>query len=200
MGHMVPVVETEPANPFTCYLPHHGVLRKGRLSSNIRVVFNGSSRTSSGISLNDILHTGAKLQTNIFEVLLWFRSHRFVFSSDIVKMYRQILLHPDDQDLQRIFWHDANEQVISYRLTTVTYGLSCAPFLAFRTLQQLIEDEGHRFPKAIAPLTKGLLWQPHHDAFSLCAAPSSDHVVTKRLALSETAQIYDPLGFISPVV
>ncbi|KYN05933.1 hypothetical protein ALC62_03129 [Cyphomyrmex costatus] len=103
MGHMVPVAEPESANPFTCYLPHHGVLRKGSLSSNIRVVFNGSSRTSSGISLNDILHAGAKLQTNIFEVLLWFRSHRFVFSSDIVKMYRQILLHPDDQDFQRIF-------------------------------------------------------------------------------------------------
>jgi len=44
----------------------------------------------------------------------------------------------------------------SHRLTTVTYGLNCALFLALRTIQQLIKDEGQRFPKAIAPLTKGM--------------------------------------------
>ncbi|GFT23624.1 integrase catalytic domain-containing protein [Trichonephila clavipes] len=30
----------------------------------------------------------------------------------------------------------------------VTYGTSCAPFLAIRTLKQLCEDEKHRFPQA----------------------------------------------------
>ncbi|GFV91655.1 integrase catalytic domain-containing protein [Trichonephila clavipes] len=33
-------------------------------------------------------------------------------------------------------------------LLTVTYGTSCAPFLAIRTLKQLCEDEKHRFPQA----------------------------------------------------
>lgn len=36
----------------------------------------------------------------------------------------------------------------------MTYGLNCAPFLALRTIQQLVDDEGHRFPKAIVPMTK----------------------------------------------
>lgn len=70
-------------------------------------------------------------------------------------MYRQILVHPGDRDLQRIFWYDSNDQVRPYQLTTVTYGLNCAPFLALRVLQQLISDEGQRFPKAIPSFSKG---------------------------------------------
>ncbi|XP_022194935.2 uncharacterized protein LOC111052529 [Nilaparvata lugens] len=35
-----------------------------------------------------------------------------------------------------------------YPLTTVSYGVSSSPFLAIRTLRQLIEDEGQRFPAA----------------------------------------------------
>ena len=41
----------------------------------------------------------------------WFRLHEFVFSVDITKMYRQILVHSDDKNLQRIFWYDSNRQL-----------------------------------------------------------------------------------------
>ncbi|XP_029162483.1 uncharacterized protein LOC114934042 [Nylanderia fulva] len=61
-------------------------------------------------------------------------------------MYRQILVHPDDRSLQRILWRANHKTDIQeYWLCTVTYGLSCAPFLAIRTLRQLAEE--HRFPK-----------------------------------------------------
>ncbi|GBL90102.1 hypothetical protein AVEN_135458-1 [Araneus ventricosus] len=64
-------------------------------------------------------------------------------------MYRQILVDPDQQDLQRIVWKKGpNAEVSSYRLKTITYGMSNAPFLAMRTLQQLAEDEKLRFPLA----------------------------------------------------
>jgi hypothetical protein len=33
-----------------------------------------------------------------------------------------------------------------YQLTTVTYGMACAPYLAIRVLQQLAEDEKTNFP------------------------------------------------------
>ncbi|GFV20595.1 uncharacterized protein TNCV_776411 [Trichonephila clavipes] len=39
-------------------------------------------------------------------------------------------------------------EILTYRLKTVTYGLSNAPFLAIRTLQQLAKDEKSRFPLA----------------------------------------------------
>ncbi|GFW23129.1 integrase catalytic domain-containing protein [Trichonephila clavipes] len=64
-------------------------------------------------------------------------------------MYRQILINPDQQDLQRIIWkHGLDAEILMYRLKTVTYGLSNAPFLAIRTLQQLAKDEKSRFPLA----------------------------------------------------
>lgn len=68
-------------------------------------------------------------------------------TADIEKMYRQILVHPDDRDLQRIVWRDHEAaDVREFRLNTVTYGLACAPYLAIRTLRQLAEDEEARFP------------------------------------------------------
>ncbi|XP_029158933.1 uncharacterized protein LOC114931136 [Nylanderia fulva] len=137
------------------YLSHHGMWRESSTTTKLRVVFNGSSRTTSGVSLNEILHTGPKLQVDLFNVLIWFRQFRYVFSVDIENMYRQIQVHPDDWRFQRIRWSHSDEDVNSYELTTVTYGLICAPYLALRTIAQLIEDEGTNFPSAVPCLTHG---------------------------------------------
>ncbi|XP_011860154.1 PREDICTED: uncharacterized protein LOC105557508 [Vollenhovia emeryi] len=154
LGHMVEA--TLPDNFANIYyLPHHGILKQEGDNSKIRVVFNGSSRTSSGVSLNEILHSGAKLQTDIADILLWLRIHRYLFSADIEKMFRQIAVHPEDWNYQRIIWFGPDQQPVDFCLTTVTYGLSCAPFLALRCLQQLVHDDGPKFPKAILPMTKG---------------------------------------------
>lgn len=155
LGHMSLVSEVDTIYRPVYYLPHHGVMKEQNRTTKLRVVFNGSSKTTSGLSLNDILLPGANLQGDIADVLMWIRLHRYLFSTDIVKMYRQINVHPEDQDLQRIFWFGQDQQRLSYRLTTVTYGLNCAPFLALRTLQQLVEDEGSRYPLAIPCLIKG---------------------------------------------
>lgn len=95
LGHMK-ASSTPVDSTLICYLPHHGVLREQSSTTKLRVVLNGSSSTSNGTSLNEILHAGSKLQTEISDVLLWIRSHRFLFSTDIVKMFRQIAVHPDD--------------------------------------------------------------------------------------------------------
>ncbi|XP_044595862.1 uncharacterized protein LOC123272906 [Cotesia glomerata] len=155
LGHMqaIPTVDPEPEPVY--YLPHHGILRGSSLATKFRVVFNASNKTTSGVSLNDLLHTGAKLQRDLFEVLIWFRLFQYVFTSDIEKMYRQIKIHPDDWNFQRILWLDHQYRIIQYHLTTVTYGISAAPFLALRTILQLIRDEGSKYPKAVPVLLSG---------------------------------------------
>ncbi|XP_015119028.1 uncharacterized protein LOC107042482 [Diachasma alloeum] len=65
------------------YLPHHGVVRESSETTKLRVVFNGSAKTSSGNSLSNIFHTGAKLQKDISDVLLWSRQHKVIFMTDI---------------------------------------------------------------------------------------------------------------------
>ncbi|XP_046143213.1 uncharacterized protein LOC123988171 [Osmia bicornis bicornis] len=136
-------------------LPHHGVLRLDSSTTKLRVVFNGSKATTSGKSVNDLMHTGANLLLNVTDVLIWLRHYDHNFATDITKMYRQVAVHKDDWDLQRILWIDEDHNVIPYQLTTVTYGTKAAPFLSTRALMQLVHDEGHRFPLATPSLTHG---------------------------------------------
>lgn len=139
--------ENNSENP-CYYLPHHGVYRPEKLSTKLRVVFNASANTTSGKSLNDILMKG-EVKEDIFDIMVRFRKHKYAFTTDIQKMFRQILVDPDQCDLLRILWKPANEDhPVTYRLKTVTYGTTCAPFLAIRTVKQLALDEEAKFPLA----------------------------------------------------
>ncbi|XP_068158228.1 uncharacterized protein [Drosophila tropicalis] len=146
LGHMKEVAADEDTNVCkkSFYLPHHPVI-----GAKLRVVFDGSFQDRDGRSLNDALHIGLCIQRNLFNVCLRFRMHRFVFSADIVKMFRQILVAPEHQNFQRILWReDPEEPLKHYKLTTVTYGTACAPFLAVRVLEQLATDHEYEFPRA----------------------------------------------------
>ncbi|XP_054276847.1 uncharacterized protein LOC128995847 [Macrosteles quadrilineatus] len=147
-GHMELAHNVDLSSPHY-YLPHHGVLKESSSTTKLGTVFDASAKTSNGTSLNDILLTGRKMQTNICDLLLMFRTHSVVFSCDIRQMYRQIKVHPEDQRFQYILWHTRPDQPPStFRLTTVTYGVNCSPYLAIRTLHQLANDEGDSFPEA----------------------------------------------------
>ncbi|XP_011875597.1 PREDICTED: uncharacterized protein LOC105566304, partial [Vollenhovia emeryi] len=144
---MTPISSSFHHSSTSVFLPHHGVLREASSTTKLRVVFNGSARTTSGISLNDCLHAGPKLQLDLDAVILRWRMHAFAFAADIEKMYRQIVIHPDDRHYQQILW-SSTDSPRSYQLCTVTYGLTCAPYLALRVLQQLATDEEDLHPQA----------------------------------------------------
>ncbi|XP_078049863.1 uncharacterized protein LOC144476616 [Augochlora pura] len=150
LGHMSEV----PDNNEGYYLPHHGVIKMSSQTTKLRIVFDGSAASSTGISLNDTLHTGPKIQDDLFHILLRFRTHQYVITGDIEKMYRQFLLCPEDRKYQQILWRDDKNHLKTYQLNTITFGLSAAPYLAIRCLQQLADDEGHRFTQASSVLKK----------------------------------------------
>lgn len=52
------------------YLPHHGVTRESSSTTKLRVVFNGSTRTSNGTTLNKHLLTGENLLPALRDILL----------------------------------------------------------------------------------------------------------------------------------
>ncbi|KAJ8973663.1 hypothetical protein NQ317_005381 [Molorchus minor] len=99
------------------YSPHHGVLKEDSVSTKLRVVFNSSAPSSTGVSYNDLQMAGPKLQDDLICILLRFRQHRLVVSGDIAKMYRQVLVDEEFKPLQLILWrpnpdHDSIHQTV----------------------------------------------------------------------------------------
>ncbi|XP_029165881.1 uncharacterized protein LOC114936752, partial [Nylanderia fulva] len=154
LDHMRPVASNR-AQSREFFLPHHGVTRETSTTTKLRVVFNGSQKTNLGLSLNEYLLVGPKLQTDLADILMRWRRHRYVFAADIEKMYRQIRVHEDDWPLQKILWRDSlDERPQEYALCTVTYGLACAPYLALRCLRQLALDHDSTRPHAAETLCR----------------------------------------------
>lgn len=134
----------------TYYLPHHAILRPQSASTKLRVVFNASASTTTGASLNDVLLEGPNIYPEIIDIIMRFRLYKYVFSTDIVKMFRNILINKNHQQLQRMLWRDSPEENLKcIQLKTVTYGTKCAPYLAYKTLQTLSQDESESFPLAV---------------------------------------------------
>lgn len=251
------------------YLPHHSVMKEST-TTKLRVVFNASQRTSNGSSLNEQLAIGKTNQRDIIAILVDWRFKQFGCSSDIEKMYRQIKLHPSQRMWQKILWRASTDEPIDeYQLSTVTYGMANAPYLAIRTLSQLADDCEKEFPIAAEILrnkfyvddgmfgadtveelcehyssirrllrsggfnlrkwstncaklremipekdmetpvntidnsvkTLGISWVTTTDMLQVnVIIKSTQNVRTKRELLSQIASLYDPLGWLAPVI
>ena len=131
------------------YLPMHSVVKQSSTSTKLRVVFDGSAHTSTGASLNNILHSGPTLQPLLSDTLMRFRSYPIALTADVSKMYREVELHPTDRDLHRFVWRPTpQDDLKDFRMTRVTFGVSASPYLAIKTLQQTAKDHGADHPTA----------------------------------------------------
>ncbi|XP_066598844.1 uncharacterized protein [Prorops nasuta] len=129
------------------YIPHHAVFKPTSTTTKTRVVFDASASSAGELSLNDSLLVGPTIQPKLFEQLIKARCHKILITADIEKMYRQIWIHESDRKYQRIFWR-INNEIQTYQLNTVTFGVASSPFLAIRVLKQLADDDGYKFPLA----------------------------------------------------
>lgn len=138
LGHMSRVYTFNKPNYF---MPHHGVLRSQATSTKLRVVYDASSPSSTGVSLNALQLVGPPIQGDLLAILLRFRENRYVACADIEKMYRQVVVDESQRDLQLILWRDNPSDALEiYQLNTVTYGTASAPFLSCRCLKQLAQE------------------------------------------------------------
>ncbi|GFY15691.1 uncharacterized protein TNCV_1283361 [Trichonephila clavipes] len=178
LGHMKEVTnETEP--DITYYATHHGIYRPEKSTTKLRVVFNCSSLTDNGISLNDIQYNGGVIQEDLYAQMLRFRTYTYAFTADIKMMYRTILINPKQRNLQRIVWCESeHESPKIYELSTVTYGTVSAPYLAQRTLTQLSMDEEANFPIAASVLRNNLYMDD-----VLCGAATLEEAIVLRQQL-----------------
>ena len=81
-GHARVVKEEENSDRIR-YLPHHAVFRMDKNSSKCRIVFDGSAKTSDGVSLNDCLLEGPNILPDLVHILIRFRCKREALCGDI---------------------------------------------------------------------------------------------------------------------
>lgn len=155
LDHMREVKAEDTKKEEAIYLPHHAVIREDRSTTKVRVVFNASEKNKNGVSLNNMLMVGPRLQADLRHTVMRWRVHPIALITDIVKMYRQVRVSDDDVMFQRIVWRDDPEKEIKdYELLTLTFGTACAPHLAVRALQQTAHNEGHNYSVAAEKVFK----------------------------------------------
>ena len=273
LNHLEPVPDNEIAKPDhqLNFLPHHCVHKEDSTTTKLRVVFDGSAKSSNGNSFNGSLMVGPTVQQDLFSILIRFRLHKVALSGDIAKMYRQIALDPAAKDFHRLLWRDSNTDFIKqFRMTRVTYGIASSAFHSTRSVVEVAnlckdqvlaqsikndfyvddylsgaestEDAKTKVDEICAVLnnygfelrkwasshheitlslpenlrestnqekfmdnnykikTLGVSWKPNSDHFGFYSNLTIQGNVTKRQLLSETAKLFDPVGWLSPIV
>nr|XP_049702858.1 uncharacterized protein LOC126055941 [Helicoverpa armigera] len=128
------------------YIPHHAVVRPDKPMP--RIVLDASARTHTGLSLNEILHIGPNLQTDLFLLLINFRLFPIAINSDIRQMYLRICVPVAQRKYLRIlFRFNENEPLLTFAFNRLPFGLKSSPFIAMRTVRQLASDSPH-YPEA----------------------------------------------------
>ncbi len=130
-------------------MPMHVVIKDSSTTTKLRVVFDASAATSTGVSLNNtLLLPGPTNYPHLTHILTRFRLPKVGLSADVSKMFREVALHRDDRDLHRFLMEDDSGVIRDWRMTRLTFGVTCSPFLAVQVLRQLAEDYVDEFPEA----------------------------------------------------
>lgn len=123
------------------------MIKGSSITTKLRVVFDGSCKSDFGFSFNGVLLVGSIVQSDLISILLKFRIFKYVFTADIIKIYRQILIQDSKTSLQRILWRENDGEPIStYELKTLTYGTASASYLTTRCLNYLAETNQSNLP------------------------------------------------------
>ena len=123
----------------THYIPHHSVINEDNGNTKLRIVYEGCAKTNKSTkSLNECLHRGPNLISNICGVLLRFRVNKIALIADIKKAYLQLQLNPYDRD--RFLWvkdiskEVSKDNIQEFRFCRVIWGIICSAFLLAYTI------------------------------------------------------------------
>ena len=151
----VPLTDLEKPPEEVFYLPIHIVRKETSTTTKVRAVFDASAKTSTGISLNDILLVGPTVHPPLLDVLIRFRSHRVALVADISRMYRAVQLSESDKDLHRFVWRkDPKSPLKDFRMTRITFGVSSSSFIANMCIKQNALDLAAEYPNAAEEVGK----------------------------------------------
>ena len=183
MGHAEPVPESDfKKSPYQVfYLPIQIVQRDSSTTTKIRVVFDASAKSSTGVSLNDTLLVGPTVHSPLIDVLLQFHSYKVALTTDVSQMYRAVELTQSDCDYHRFVWRtNPNEPIREYQMTRVMFEVSASPFAANMLVRQNAIDHASEFPMAVEAVFNSFYMDD-----GLSGAGSKDEVITLQKQLQD---------------
>ncbi|XP_037931335.1 uncharacterized protein LOC119666125 [Teleopsis dalmanni] len=196
------------------FIPHHCNLKPDSTTTKLRVVFDASSKTTLGQSLNDLLHIGLTVQitygtrsapylaTKCLQALADENMQNYPLGASVLKenFYVDDCLHEADS-LRTLL---ETQSQLNKILTASGFKLRkwCAnhPSLLQGIPHDDLEVNLDLENNNDTTKTLRLSWCPKSD--SLCDKVKLEPVcsTTKRSATSDLARLFDPLGLLSPVV
>lgn len=154
------------------HIPHHPIITPER-STKTRIVYDGSSTTETGNSLNQCLFRGPVILPDIGGIILRCRQPFILISSDVEKAFLQIELDIPDRDATLFLWlKDPNlpptkENVVTYRFRRVPFGIISSPFHLSAVIR-------HHLIKMNHPLLKNIHDNAYVDNIFLFADSSEE--------------------------
>ena len=133
------------------YVPHFPVVREDKETTKVRIVYDPAARYG-GVSLNDTMLPGRKLQQDVFDVVLRFRSNPVVLVADLTEMFSQVTMAKQDRRYHRFLWRgiDLSRPPEVYEAMKLMFGDRASPYLAQYVVRQHAEDNRDDYPLAVA--------------------------------------------------
>ena len=151
----VKLVLMSPSPSEVWYLPHFPVVRLDKTTTKVRIVFDCSDKFN-GISLNDVIYAGPKLQRELIDVLVRFRHNPVAVACDVKEMYLQVEIEESDRSFFRILWRDLDERCEPdvYEFSRVIFEKNSAPMESQFVAQENARRLQQEFPKAAETVLK----------------------------------------------
>ncbi|XP_018343099.1 PREDICTED: uncharacterized protein LOC108749082 [Trachymyrmex septentrionalis] len=207
------------------YIPHHAVIKEDSETTKLKVVFNASCKTTSGQSINEFFITGLEIysKTYLTSSFVCVSTITYGMSNFLFMAIRclQETAHQSRKDYPRtsetilketIFYVDnlltgANLikelEELKHDVTSILFSAKFKLTKWKSNAPEIIDLSIDEATVKLGQTTKilNLWWNTTTDIFHYRVKLNNDkEKVTKRNMLAKTAEIYDPLGWISPTI
>ena len=132
------------------FIPWTVVFKASSISTPVRMVFNGSSSTPGGKSLNAILAKGMNTLARLLELVIRFRLKRFAFTADVRMAYNGIKITPPYYKYQKYLWKEDLDPLAPYMvmvILTLIYGIRPSGQLTIAGFNVLADEVDRNYPE-----------------------------------------------------
>ena len=130
-------------------IPWRAVWNQNSLITPCRLVFDAPQATDSGYSLNSISAKGRNNMNKLIQILIRWMVYRYVYHTDIQKMYNTVRLVEEDRCFQLYLWNNLSISKEPYTkvIKTLIYGVKSSGNQSERALRETAKISSQEYPR-----------------------------------------------------